>query len=46
MALECRIAEITEVATHTVIFAEVETMDLRPEAGRGLVWFRRRYAAL
>lgn len=46
VALECRIAEITEVATHTVIFAEVETMDLRPEAGRGLVWFRRRYAAL
>lgn len=46
VALECRISEVIEVATHTVIFAEVENVDLRPDAGRSLVWFRRRYAAL
>ncbi|MDG6094339.1 flavin reductase [Acetobacter sp. AN02] len=45
-SLECRIADIAEVGTHTVIFGEVETINLQPGSGKALVWFRRQYAAL
>lgn len=45
VALDCRVASVAEVGTHSVFFAEVAEVALaeRPEA---LIWFDRAYYAL
>ena len=41
-SLECRIADIVEKGTHSVIFAEVQSVTFGPE-GPALVWWGRDY---
>jgi flavin reductase len=41
-SLECRIADIIEKGTHSVLFAEVQSVTLGPE-GPALVWWGRSY---
>ncbi|MFN6955643.1 MAG: flavin reductase [Acetobacteraceae bacterium] len=41
-SLECRIADIVEKGTHSVLFAEVQSVAFGPE-GPALVWWGRHY---
>lgn len=42
VAFDCRIAEVVERGTHSVLFAEVEAVR-QGAASRGLIWFSRDY---
>ncbi|MBR0683206.1 flavin reductase [Roseomonas eburnea] len=42
VSFDCRIAEVVERGTHSVIFAEVEAVR-QGAASRGLIWFSRDY---
>jgi flavin reductase len=42
VAFDCRIVEVVERGTHSVLFAEVEAVR-QGEAPRGLIWFSRDY---
>jgi flavin reductase len=44
-SLECRIADIVEKGTHSVLFAEVQSVAFGPE-GPALVWWARNYHPL
>lgn len=45
VALDCRITQVSEVGTHSVLFAEVQAIALHEEIG-GLIWFDRGYHRL
>ena len=45
VSFECRVAQITEVGTHTVFFCEVDAVHTG-DPGQGLVYFARRYHPL
>jgi flavin reductase len=40
--LECRVADIVEKGTHSVLFAEVQSVGFGPE-GPALLWWGRHY---
>jgi flavin reductase len=40
---DCRIAEVLEKGTHSVLFAEVEAVRAGPGAGGALIWYARDY---
>lgn len=42
VSFDCRIAEVVERGTHSVVFAEVEAVR-QGAASRGLIWFSRDY---
>ncbi|MDB5736916.1 MAG: 4-hydroxyphenylacetate-3-hydroxylase small chain [Sphingomonas bacterium] len=44
-ALDCRVASVTEVGSHTVFFAEIVALRIDDDVD-GLVWFDRRYHRL
>jgi flavin reductase len=44
-SLECRIADIVEKGTHSVLFAEVQSVAFGPE-GPALLWWGRNYHPL
>ncbi len=45
VAFDCRVAQATEIGTHTVFFAEIEAIRIEPDAAV-LFWFDRSYHRL
>lgn len=43
VSLECKVSEIQDVGTHTVIFGEVLSVQLHPSKTQSLLWVRRGY---